>query len=128
MRQFEWRVERKAEREEEIRRHQIELERQERERQRKLEQARIDRLLEEAATLRRATDIRAYVYAVRLSAAGEGINAPAEEVERWAQWALAEADRIDPVRNGRFLETHDRSFSPVGSEDGFHRTESDSDE
>lgn len=128
VRQFEWRVKRKAEREEELRQHQIELERQERERQHRLEQARIDRLLEEAATLRRATDIRTYVHAVRQAARGEGMNTPAEEVERWAQWALAEADRIDPVRNGRFLETPDRSFSPVGSEDGFHRSESDSDE
>jgi len=64
VRQFEWRVKRKAEREEEIRQHQIELERQERERLQRLEQARIDRLLEEAAALRRATEIRAYVQAV----------------------------------------------------------------
>jgi len=71
VRQFEWRLKRKAEREEEIRQHQIELERQARERQQKLEQARIDRLLEEAATLRRATDIRAYVHEVRRAAAGE---------------------------------------------------------
>jgi hypothetical protein len=34
------------------------LEREERERQQKLEQARIDRLLDESAALRRATDIR----------------------------------------------------------------------
>lgn len=128
VRQFEWRVKRKTEREEEIRQHQIEQERQERECQQRLEQARIDRLLEEAATLRRATDIRAYVHAVRQAAGGEGLNTQAEEVERWARWALAEADRIDPVRSGRFLETHDRSFSPLGSEDGFHQTEYDSDE
>jgi hypothetical protein len=47
-----------------------------------------------------------------------------DEIERWAR----EADRIDPVRNGRFLEVPDRSFCPVGSEDGFQRTASDSDE
>lgn len=128
VRQFEWRVKRKAEREEELRQRQLELVRQERERQQRLEQARIDRLLDEAATLRRATEIRAYVHAVKQATTGEGIGATTEEVERWAQWALAEADRIDPVRNGRFLETPDRSFSLSGSEDGFHRSESDSDE
>jgi hypothetical protein len=128
VRQFEWRVKRKAEREEELRQHQLELERQERERQQMLEQARIDRLLDEAATLRRATEIRTYVHAVKQATTGEGIGATTEEIERWAQWALAEADRIDPVRNGRFLETPDRSFSRVGSEGGFHRSESDSDE
>jgi hypothetical protein len=37
--------------------------REERERQQKLEQARIDQLLDGAAALRRATDIRAYVEA-----------------------------------------------------------------
>jgi len=128
VRHFDWRVRRKAEREEELRQRQIERERQERERQRRLEQARIDRLLDEAATLRRATDIRAYVHAVRQAAAGEGMNTPAEQVERWAQWALAEADRIDPVRNGRFLEAPDPSFCPDGSEDGFRPTEGDSNE
>lgn len=126
--QFEWRVKRKAEREEELRQRQLELERQERERQQRLEQARIDRLLDEAATLRRATEIRAYVHAVKQATTGGGIGATTDEVERWAQWALAEADRIDPVKNGRFLETPDRSFSLAGSEDGFHRSESDSDE
>jgi len=42
----------------------LQLEREERERQQQLEQARIDRLLDEAASPRRATDIRAYVHAM----------------------------------------------------------------
>lgn len=109
VREFEWRVKRKAEREEELRQRQIELERQERERVQKLEQARIDRLLDEAATLRRAAEIRAYVQAVKQAAAGEGSDATNEKIERWAHWALAEADRIDPVRNGRFLQPTDAS-------------------
>jgi hypothetical protein len=103
VRQFEWRVKRKSEREEELRQRQIELKRQERERLQRLEQARIDRLLDEAASLRRATDIRAYVQAAR-EVAEVGIDAMNEEIERWARRALAEADRIDPVRNGRFLK------------------------
>lgn len=104
VRQFEWRVKRKAEREEELWQRQLERERQEMERRQRLEQARIDRLLDEAATLRRATEIRAYVHAVKQATTGEGTDATTEEVERWAQWALAEADRIDPVRNGQFLQ------------------------
>ncbi len=28
-------------------------------------------------------------------------------VEAWAAWALAEADRIDPIRSGRFLDKND---------------------
>jgi hypothetical protein len=49
VREFEWRVRRKTELEEEARQRQLELEREERERLRQLEQARIDRLLDEAA-------------------------------------------------------------------------------
>jgi len=64
-RAFEWRVRRKAQLEEQARDHQLQMDREERERQQELQQARIDRLLDEAASLRRATDIRAYVEAVK---------------------------------------------------------------
>ena len=56
---FEWRVPRKARLEEDARNRQLQVEREERERQQQLEQARIDRLLDEAASLRRAMDISA---------------------------------------------------------------------
>jgi site-specific recombinase XerD len=49
-------VRRKAELEEKARQRQFQLEREERERLRQLEQARIDRLLDEAESLRRATN------------------------------------------------------------------------
>jgi hypothetical protein len=42
---------------------------EERERQHQLEQSRVDRLLDEAASLRRAVDIRAYVEAVKTTVA-----------------------------------------------------------
>ena len=64
MRAFEWRLERKARLEEDAH-NQLHLERHERARQQRLEQARIDRLLDEAASLRRATDICACVDAVK---------------------------------------------------------------
>jgi hypothetical protein len=47
VREFEWRVRRKTELEEEARQRQLELERNERLRLRQIEQARIDRLIEE---------------------------------------------------------------------------------
>lgn len=101
---FEWRVRRKAQLEEEACQHQLQLEREELERRRQLEQARIDRLLDEAASLRRATDIRAYVDAVKTAVASKiPLGAP-DAMERWSKWALAEADRIDPVKSARFLE------------------------
>jgi len=45
--------------EEDTRNHQLQVEREEQERRQQLEQARIDRLLDEAPSLRRAMDIRA---------------------------------------------------------------------
>jgi hypothetical protein len=58
VRAFEWRVRRKAGLVEEIRNRQLQLEREELERRQRLEQARIDRLLDEAESLRKAMDIR----------------------------------------------------------------------
>lgn len=81
----------------------LQVEREERERQQQLEQARIDRLLDEAASLRRAMDIRACVDAVKTVVANETASISSEAMERWLKWALAEADRIDPVRSARFL-------------------------
>ncbi len=71
----------------------------------RLGQARIERLLDEAASLRRAIDIRAYVDAVRAAVANENSSISAEELLQWPKWALAEADRIDPVRSSRFIRT-----------------------
>ena len=79
----------------------IELEREERERQQRLEQARIDRLLDEAASLRRVTDIRAYVDAVNAAVRGDAASISSDVIERWSEWALAESDRIDPVKTAR---------------------------
>jgi hypothetical protein len=47
--------------------------------------------------------IRAYVDAVRAVAANETTSISAEELLRWSKWALAAADRIDPVRSARFI-------------------------
>ena len=103
VRQFEWRVKRKAQLEEEARNRELEIERQAREHRERVEQARIDRLLDEAAALRRAMEIRAYVDAVKAAVESETTAISAEELLQWSKWALAEADRIDPVRSARFI-------------------------
>lgn len=105
-RQHKWAIEEKARLEEEARRRREEAERRERDRRLQAEKERIERLLNEASALRQAADIRAYVEAVRAENAAADNPLPQEKVEAWAAWALAEADRIDPVRSGRFLEQH----------------------
>lgn len=90
-------VERKQELEEKIRREHEERLRKEREQREKLEKARRDQLLAQAAAWRQASEIRAYVQAFIESRASAGTNGDTQMLEVWAQWALAEADRIDPL-------------------------------
>ena len=104
IRRYQWRVERKAELEEEERKRKLEAERRERERLRRLEQDRIDRLLKDAAAFQQAGVIRNYVQAIRLAHPFDGPSST-EAVERWSSWALAQADRIDPAIGGAFLES-----------------------
>ena len=77
----------------------------ERERIAQLEQERIDRLLADANALRIAEEIRAYVSGVRSRLADGKFSVPSEDASAWSEWALAQADRIDPVRNGKLLES-----------------------
>jgi hypothetical protein len=101
--QHDWRIERKAKLEKEDERRRIEVDRAERARQAAILQARIDRLLQEADNFRKANDIREYVKRVQaLTTTHE--EADLGKVRDWARWALAEADRIDPVNSARFLE------------------------
>lgn len=103
---FDWRVRRKAELEEAARERQLELERRALERRRQREQDRIDRLLDEAESLRKATDIRDYVRAVRSLVAKSG-KPSGHDIDQWARWALDQAARIDPVENGRYAVAHE---------------------
>ncbi|MDX1245413.1 hypothetical protein GOL91_03595 [Sinorhizobium medicae] len=100
----EWLVQRKAELIEEATKQLEEEERRERERQIQAEQARIDHLLSDAKAFRQAADIRAYIESVRQASAGAQDSISADELEDWASWALAQADRIDPVLSKRFLK------------------------
>ncbi len=74
--------------------------RRERERLAELERKQVARLLAEAEALRNAQAIRAYVQEVK--AASPRISPG--ELDAWVERALAQANRIDPVLNGAFLE------------------------
>jgi hypothetical protein len=101
-RQYQWRVQRKAELEEEERKRKLEAECAEKERLKRIEQERVDRLLRDAAAFHQAGTIRKYVEAIRLAQALESSSSH-EELEQWSQWALTQADRIDPAIGEKFL-------------------------
>jgi hypothetical protein len=100
--QYQWRVERKAELEEEERQRKLKAEHVEKERQKRIEQARIDRLLRDAEAFQQAGEIREYVEAIGLAQSRNGMSS-SDEFERWSQWVLAQADRMDPITSGAFL-------------------------
>lgn len=91
--------------EERAKQEQIEQEHRRQERLEQLNQQRLENLRMSGELLRQAQDIRMLVERV-----GQAIGDGAAEIdpsalEAWRQWALAEADRIDPVRSGHIL-TH----------------------
>jgi hypothetical protein len=88
-------------REEQVRqelRRKAEAEQRERERIAALQKARSDALLSDAVAWRDADTIRAFVAATQAALAGAQ---PPDKIEAWVQWALAEADRRDPLASGR---------------------------
>ena len=98
---YKWQIERReCRRREEIQR-KLESERAERERQFKLQAARLKRLQEGAESHRKANDIRSFVAAV-IAAPNDKVDP--ETVKRWQEWALAEADRLDPLVTGQIWE------------------------
>ena len=96
-------VQRRIEIEEKLRQRKIARARAEKKRLRKIERARISRLLRDAGAFQQANKIRNYVEAIRSSQACDGFSAT-DEFERWSQWALAQADRIDPAHGSAFLK------------------------
>jgi hypothetical protein len=87
---------------EEERRKEAERRRLERERLERLEKARVGRLLAQAKALREAQEIRAYVSAVRDRQATLDDPLSEADFKNWADWALSQADRIDPILSGSF--------------------------
>ena len=68
----------------------------------KRQQARIDHLLSQAGALSRAEQIRAYVAAARALNSKAPEPMTAIELNDWCGWALAQADRLDPVLSGAY--------------------------
>ncbi len=114
----QWRIERKAQLEEEDRRRIIEMERQERERQEKLDRARIAALLRAADDFRTANDIRAFVAALGSTLADEDAGRQVQYAE-FSSWALAQADRLDPALKATFIDPVGEIELPDEPEDSF---------
>ena len=114
---LEWRyssdIQRRKQLQEEAVKRKIAEEKAEVERLRKLEEDRLRRLLDDAGNHRLANDIRLFVATIgALPAAG----ATPEDAARWRDWALAQADRIDPVVTGAIWQAiNDLVGSPNGS-------------
>lgn len=66
---------------------------------------RVQSLHRSGELLRQAQDIRELVERVRVAMLGGQANIEKGTIEAWEQWAMAEADRLDPVLSGQFL-TH----------------------
>lgn len=102
VRQIAWRQEMK-ERDERVAREKREAEeRRERERLAEIERAKVNTLVRDALSWRRAADIRNYVEAVRVARRDPS---PSELLDTWSAWALAEADKLDPIVSGRSFQS-----------------------
>ena len=97
-RRYEYRVERKRELEERIRKQKEEAEKKERARIEKAAAECRERLISEAAAWRRASEIRAYVEA-QLATWSNADTETVRGLHTWAEWARAEADAMDPLRS-----------------------------
>ncbi len=104
VRQREYLIERKAELLERERRRKLENERRRLEHEAKLQQQRINHLLGQATALHRAVQIRSYVAAVTEANGTSPNPMSTDELLDWSKWALAQADRIDPIISGRFRD------------------------
>jgi hypothetical protein len=98
---YEDAIRRREEAKQEAIRRRLELEKAERERVFKLEAARLKRLTDSAETYHRAQAIRTFVASV-LSRPNETVDP--ERITRWKEWALLQADKIDPIATGRIWE------------------------
>lgn len=94
-----WRIERRADRLNEIYLARLRAEQVERERLERQKQDRVARLLGEAEAFQKAETIRAYVATVRIRPSSHA----SDEVADWVAWALDVAASIDPVQSGAFV-------------------------
>lgn len=81
---------------------------QEERRQEELEarnRERLKQLRESGDLLRQAEDLRALISRLCDAVVAGSVGADPTRLEQWERWALAEADRLDPIRSGQIL-TH----------------------
>jgi len=97
IRQRNWLIGRKQEVEQRLRREQEERDHIDRARQLKAERDRRNKLFAEAAAWRKASEFRNFVNAVASTQQAGGADEAQTEFMEWSTWALAEADRIDPL-------------------------------
>lgn len=69
----------------------------------RLEEKRLADLRESGKLLRRAAEIRALVAEVGAAVGRDGVAVTEAQLDHWRAWALAEADRLDPVLSGQVL-------------------------
>ena len=117
--QYLWRVKSKADLEAAAIKRKLEKEKAALERRESREKARVDRLLEDASALRQARDIRNYVAEIRVALAANSAPMPVD-ADKWCDWAMAQANQIDPIFGGSFLdamdhEQDDRRASALGA-------------
>jgi len=95
--QRDWLIGKKEEILEERRKQKIEAARKQQADLAKLEKQRVDHLLGQALGLHQANQIRAYVAAVQEANGNAHNPMPSTELAEWKNWALTQADRIDPI-------------------------------
>lgn len=93
------------EEEERAERQRLEQEKRRQEHLAELNRQRLENLRASGELLRQAQDIRALVARVRQAIVEGSADVDNSVVEAWERWALAEADKIDPVWSGQFI-TH----------------------
>lgn len=93
-----WQLAERARLEAERERRRKEVEQRAREQEAAELAARREHLLGQAAAWRSAQDIRGFVAEILASSSTPG---PHEAIRSWAEWALAEADALDPVAGGK---------------------------
>jgi hypothetical protein len=81
----------------------------------RVEKARVDHLLGQALVLQQAGQIREYVKSIQALNAQAPDPMTTEELEDWSDWALAQADRIDPVVSGAYRTRPPSRSNNMGS-------------
>jgi len=99
---YEWEMKERKERIEKERLELIAAEQLVKEKRENDEKERVNRLLNQAESIRKAEIIREYVDVV-LNRIDE-IDQPVNEIINWSAWAREQADKIDPIKTGLIIE------------------------